>query len=83
MIENSKNDKNIDKIIFEILSLKDKYSDYILSKFKNYYFDLKEYYEQLFDFQIASDLMIHLYQLDTCFFQHLFGSDIPFRSGIG
>ena len=55
MIENPKNEKNINIIIFYILSLKDKYSDYLLSKYKNYYFDLKEYYEQLFDFDLKND----------------------------
>ena len=55
MIENPKNDKNINKIIFYILSLKDKYSDYILSKYKNYYFNLKEYYEQNYNSDSKND----------------------------
>ena len=55
MIENPKNEKNINKKIFNILSLKDKYSDYLLSKFSNYYFDLKEYYQQLFNYNFEND----------------------------
>jgi len=55
MIENPKDEKNINKLVFYILSLKDKYSDYILSKYKNYYFNLKEYYEQKFYFNYKNN----------------------------
>ena len=55
MIENPKNEKNINKLVFYILSLKGKYIDYILSKYKNYYFNLKDYYEQMFYFNFKND----------------------------